>query len=68
MKKDLKFLKEKLVEHFDEVFETLLINEIAKYGHFAMFKKGDILMDIGTKVKVCLEQQLKKMLNVSCFL
>ena len=50
MKKDLKFLKEKLVEHFDEVFETLLINEIAKYGHFAMFKKGDILMDIGTKM------------------
>ena len=50
MKQDVKFLKEKLIEHFDEVFETRLINEIAKNGQYATFKKRDILVDMDSEM------------------
>ncbi len=50
MEQNIDFLKEQLHEHFDDVFETRLINEIANNGQYATFKKGDILVDIGAEM------------------
>ena len=50
MKKNITFLKEQLHIHFDEIFETRLINDIAKNAQYATFEKGDILVDIGAEM------------------
>ena len=50
MKKNTAFLKDQLHKHFDNVFETRLINEIANTGQYATFSKGDILIDIGAEM------------------
>ena len=50
MKKNTAFLKDQLHKHFDNVFETRLINEIANTGQYTTFSKGDILIDIGAEM------------------
>ena len=50
MKKNIAFLKDQLHKHFDDIFETRLINEIANNGQYATFSKGDILVDIGAEM------------------
>ena len=44
------FLKEQLHKHFKDTFENRLINEIAKYGIYKAYKKGDMLLDIGDEM------------------
>lgn len=50
MEQNITFLKEHLHKHFDSVFETRLINEIAKNGIYKTYKKGEMLMDIGDEM------------------
>ena len=50
MENNSTFLKEQLHNHFDGVFETRLINDIANNAQYATFKKGDILIDIGAEM------------------
>ena len=50
MKKSITFLKEQLHEHFDDIFENRLINEIAKNGIYKTYKKGEMLLDIGDEM------------------
>ena len=50
MEQNIDFLKEQLHKHFDDIFETRLINDIANNGQFETFQKGDILVDIGAEM------------------
>lgn len=50
MEKTITFLKEQLHKHFDDLFETRLINEIAKNGIYKTYKKGEMLIDIGDEM------------------
>ena len=44
------FLKEQLHKHFDDIFESRLINEIAKHGIYKTYIKGEMLLDIGDEM------------------
>lgn len=50
MEKDIIFLKEQLHKHFEDIFETRLINEIAKNGIYKTYEKGEMLLDIGDEM------------------
>ena len=47
---DVQFIKDHLTEHFNSVFEKNLINEIAEYGVYKTYKKGEMLIDIGDEM------------------
>jgi len=50
MEKNTSFLKDQLHEHFDDIFETRLINELAQTGIYKVYKKGEMLLDIGDEM------------------
>jgi len=50
MEKSISFLKKQLHKHFDDIFETRLINEIAQNGIYKTYKKGEMLIDIGDEM------------------
>lgn len=50
MEKNIIFLKEQLHKHFEDIFETRLINEIAKNGIYKTYEKGEMLLDIGDEM------------------
>jgi CRP/FNR family transcriptional regulator len=47
---DVQFIKDHLTEHFNNVFENKLINEIAQHGIYKTYKKGEMLIDIGDEM------------------
>lgn len=50
MEKNITILKEHLHKHFDDIFETRLINELAQTGVYKTYKKGEMLLDIGDEM------------------
>lgn len=50
METNKSFLKERLHKYFHEIFETRLINEIAKNGIYKTYNKGEMLLDIGDEM------------------
>jgi len=50
MEKNITFLKEQLHKHFEDIFETRLINELAQTGVYKTYKKGEMLLDIGDEM------------------
>jgi len=50
MEQRITFLKEQLHNHFNDIFETRLINEIANNGIYKTYKKGEMLVDIGDEM------------------
>jgi CRP/FNR family transcriptional regulator len=50
MQYDVKFIKDQLTEHFKNVFEKSLINEISKNSIYKTYEKGEMLIDIGDEM------------------
>jgi len=44
-------MRVKLQDYYSIIFEPELIKEIEKYGELVTLKKGDLLIDVGSKIK-----------------